>query len=104
MVSIISFRFSNIVICFSVCLRTKMGQTESFSRGCSGSSSSSYTVKDPEGTHTASCIAGSSGWMNTLYEEHCPGCRGQRANSAWGQNTSGNLGTGIIDILGIGKK
>jgi hypothetical protein len=80
-----------------------MGQTESFSKG-SSVSSSSYTVKDPEGTHTATCITGSSGWMNSSYEENCPGCRGQRKNSAWGESSSGNMASDIIGILSIGKK
>lgn len=62
---------------------------------------SSYQYKDPEGTHTSTCIANSSAWMKSTYEANCSGCTHERANSVWSNQSFGeNLGESILSVLG----
>jgi hypothetical protein len=76
-----------------------------FNGGNSGSRSGN---KDPEGTHNASCIAGSGSWgnsglMKNYYDESCSGCRHDRSKSSWGSPQSGgNPALKIASLFGIG--
>lgn len=60
--------------------------------------------KDQEGTHGATCIAGSEGfcesqWMKRSYDVNCSGCQHERRNTEWACKNSG--GNGIAEVLNV---
>ncbi|KAL4231070.1 hypothetical protein ACF0H5_008653 [Mactra antiquata] len=63
---------------------------------------------EPEGTHSSSCIAGTSGWgnsglMTSFYDEKCSGCRHERSSCSWTNKKSGaNPAWKFCALFGIG--
>ncbi|WAR13251.1 hypothetical protein MAR_027431 [Mya arenaria] len=58
---------------------------------------------DPEGQHSPSCIAGSSGWGrngwgSSYYDESCSGCRHDRSAGSFGSN---NKAKGVFKLLAV---
>jgi hypothetical protein len=76
--------------------------------GWGNSGKDSDNNKEPEGQHISSCIAGAGPWghnglMSGCYDEHCSGCRHDRAGSTWSGSKSGiNMAVKLAAFLGMG--